>query len=185
MIFVTNMRKVREAAGMTQSDLAAAMTDAGYPWLQSTVNKVESITKDGNTGRAVKVGEAVAIARILNTTVDTLCRDGGKAITAAWFYRRLKQSKDAADLLQSAVAAYEEQRRFWLDNRSEASAILREVDDDRHEYLEQVRQAIRPALERVEEFQWPEREQSLETMYAERHEQYERLAREDDDLSET
>ena len=59
-----NLRTLRERAGMSQSALAAAMVEKGWPWHQSTVYRVES------GKQTVSFGEASDLAEILRTSLD-------------------------------------------------------------------------------------------------------------------
>jgi transcriptional regulator with XRE-family HTH domain len=65
--FATNLRTTRERKGMTQAQLAEAMTEHGIPgWRQQTVTRVE------NGHRRIWIGEAQALADILGTTMERL-----------------------------------------------------------------------------------------------------------------
>jgi FtsZ-interacting cell division protein YlmF len=71
--FAANLRAVREASGMSQGRLADEMAARGWPWRQQTVTRVE-------TGRRmVRLGEAQAVAEILETSLDRLTWPTGEA----------------------------------------------------------------------------------------------------------
>lgn len=70
--FAANLRAVREAAGMSQGRLAEEMTARGWPWHQQTVTRVE------NGRRMVRLGEAKAVAEILETSLDRLTQPTGE-----------------------------------------------------------------------------------------------------------
>ena len=55
-IFAANLREARAAAGMTQAELAEAMTKRGCKWYGPTVYKVE------NGERQILLVEALALA---------------------------------------------------------------------------------------------------------------------------
>ena len=64
--FAANLRAAREAIGISQGRLAEEMVARGWPWHQQTVTRVE-------TGRRmVRLGEAKAIAEILEMSLDQL-----------------------------------------------------------------------------------------------------------------
>ncbi len=70
--FAANLRAIREAAGMSQGRLADEMAARGWPWRQQTVTRVE-------TGRRmVRLGEAKAVAEILETSLDRLTQPTGE-----------------------------------------------------------------------------------------------------------
>ena len=61
-----NVGQLREKAGMSQASLAAAMSERGWPWHQSTVGRVEA------GQQPLKLAEAVDLARVLKTSLDRL-----------------------------------------------------------------------------------------------------------------
>ena len=74
-----NIRIRREGLSLSQADLAKAMADLGWKYHPQTVHRIES------GQRKVTIGEAEALARIFNTTVDTLTWPDMVTHTAAWF----------------------------------------------------------------------------------------------------
>ncbi|MFW6186523.1 MAG: helix-turn-helix domain-containing protein [Actinomycetota bacterium] len=67
MVFGRNMRAHRERRGWSQSELARQMANAGWPkYSQVAVSR----TEDGT--RMVRLDEALALSRILGTTVDAM-----------------------------------------------------------------------------------------------------------------
>ena len=58
------IRNARIAIGWSQQKLAAAMTDEGFGWYQSTVNRVET------GGRELTWYEVVALAQLLGFDLD-------------------------------------------------------------------------------------------------------------------
>lgn len=105
--FATNLRTTRERKGMTQAQLAEAMTEHGIPgWRQQTVTRVE------NGHRRIWIGEAQALADILGTTMERLTWAQGEdreltdvdeavvTLRRAW-----RQVSDAVVLLDSARTA--------------------------------------------------------------------------------
>ena len=87
--FATNLRVFREERGMSQGRLAEEMTARGWPWRQQTVTRVE-------TGRrTVRLGEARAVAEVLETSLDmlTIRTDEARVIESlTGLIRRVKAS---------------------------------------------------------------------------------------------
>lgn len=61
-----NLRTLRERAGMSQTAVAAAMTEQGHSWHQSTVGRVETATQ------SLRLREAVDLAAILRIPLSAL-----------------------------------------------------------------------------------------------------------------
>jgi transcriptional regulator with XRE-family HTH domain len=85
----SNVRRLREAAGITQVELAQAMTERGWQWHQSTVARVES-------GRqSVRFAEAEDLVQILGTTLERLTRaasEGPEVAAIEESSRRLRRT---------------------------------------------------------------------------------------------
>lgn len=64
--FGANVRRLRQEAGWSQSDLAEAMTNRGYGMHQVTVGKVETAQ------RPTRLAEVAAFAITLNVAVEDL-----------------------------------------------------------------------------------------------------------------
>ncbi|MFF3665374.1 helix-turn-helix transcriptional regulator [Microtetraspora malaysiensis] len=64
--FIEQMRRLREARHMTQTDLAKILKSYGLPWHQQTVQKVE------NGERPVRLNEAYLIARTFGVDVMSM-----------------------------------------------------------------------------------------------------------------
>ena len=64
--FASNLRRTREAMGLTQSDMAERMRDRGFPFHQATIYKIEK------GDRKVSIGEAMAIAWLLDVSIFAL-----------------------------------------------------------------------------------------------------------------
>jgi len=83
-----NMRKLREAADMSQVELARQMSEHGHLWHQSTVGRIEA-------GRQpLRFAEAVALATVLKTSLDRL----------TW----TTSEKSASHLLNSSISSADE-----------------------------------------------------------------------------
>jgi transcriptional regulator with XRE-family HTH domain len=60
------MREIRERLGISQADIARLMSERGWSYYPQTVQRIEA------GRRRVSIGEADAIARILQTTIEKL-----------------------------------------------------------------------------------------------------------------
>lgn len=77
-LFAESVKAGRELKKWTQTDLARAMKERGFPFHQQTVQRIE----DGE--RAIKLDEAFALAEILGRSVDEMRRSTrtGRAVSA-------------------------------------------------------------------------------------------------------
>lgn len=115
-----NLRARRDALGMSQSDLAARMSAAGYRWHQATVYKVESAT------RAVSLPEGFALAEALGTTVMHLV-GAPKGTQRRWTFeaasarlvRDFQVARDAAGKLAYSLFLAE----MWTENTDPADTL--------------------------------------------------------------
>src|SRR5690625_599490 len=65
--FVSNLRRLREGNGWSQSELARRMTEAGWSnYPQMTVRRTEE------ERRKVSLGEATGLARVLDSSLDVM-----------------------------------------------------------------------------------------------------------------
>ena len=95
-----HVRKLRVSAGMSQDDLAKAMSALGVPWKRATVVNLEkrgpSSRGDAATGRdALTVGELLALALVLGVPPALLLADPrtGRSVVAV---RGVSMSADVA-----------------------------------------------------------------------------------------
>ncbi|BBX62797.1 hypothetical protein MSAS_19710 [Mycobacterium saskatchewanense] len=101
-IFAENLRVLRDAAGMSQSQFARAMSDRGFNWQQVTVYKVEK------KHRQIQLGEAEAAARILNVPLQQMIRaDSETAVQLQRIRLRAWRLRDARLKMVDAVDDYE------------------------------------------------------------------------------
>jgi transcriptional regulator with XRE-family HTH domain len=63
-----NIRRVREAAGWSQADLAKMLTEHGLPTAQQTVYKIE------HGARPLKLEESLAVVEILGVSITSLAQ---------------------------------------------------------------------------------------------------------------
>lgn len=87
-----NVKLIREQREMSQTALAAAMTDAGFAnFFQTTVSRIES-------GRqAVRLEEAYGLARVLDVSIDHLTRELEQAQVLVRFIDTLSKVADAQE----------------------------------------------------------------------------------------
>lgn len=114
-----NIRRYREFRGMSQSALARAMSEQGWPWHQQTVAKVEA-------GRqAAGVSEAAAVAEILGVSLDRLLWAGAEAAEVASADRASAVLRQSWEECATAVA------RLLLD-RDAAQAVLASAEASKY-----------------------------------------------------
>jgi transcriptional regulator with XRE-family HTH domain len=108
--FVLRMRLLREAHGVSQAEVAARVTRMGVPLPQQTIARIE-------TGkRSLRLDEAAAIARALNSTVQEMTSNFPEVTDADRQY--LEAAKRSFELGQA---------RF--DTQVELEQAYRAVDD--------------------------------------------------------
>ena len=89
--FALNIRARRELSGLSQRELAQALVDLGHAsFRQQTIAEVES------GGRQVKLDEALALARALGITVDSLIRPAGLTRQAGELLTAAREAQEAA-----------------------------------------------------------------------------------------
>lgn len=97
------MRALREDKGMSQSALAAAMTERGQPWHQQTVTRVEQGTQQ------LKAAELVALAAIFKTSLDRFTWTQPEASATEYIYsagtRVVRCAEDVAHAVHLLLAA--------------------------------------------------------------------------------
>ncbi|MBZ4509112.1 helix-turn-helix transcriptional regulator [Mycobacterium avium subsp. hominissuis] len=101
-IFAENLRVLRDAAEMSQSQFAAEMSARGFNWQQVTVYKVEK------RHRQIQLGEAQAAAQILGVPLQQMIRtDANTAVQVQRLRRRAWKLGDARIKLVDAVDDYQ------------------------------------------------------------------------------
>lgn len=93
-----NLRRIREHRGMSQSALAAAMSERGWPWHQQTVYKIE------NGKQMPGLGEVTDLADILRITVDRLTWTGPEVNAAELVSHAIGNLREAWNEVADAVA---------------------------------------------------------------------------------
>src|ERR1019366_2576601 len=61
-----SIRRLRQAHGWSQEQLAKSMTNAGFKWIQSTVAKTEAAE------RPIRIGEMIGLARLFEVPAHEL-----------------------------------------------------------------------------------------------------------------
>jgi transcriptional regulator with XRE-family HTH domain len=134
--FGMNLRILRERKGLSQSALAAEMTERGIPWHQQTIGRVEA-------GRqSVRFSEAKELAAILDTSTDRFTWESAEANATEFVYMaggRLRQSYEA---VAEAVC------RLLADHDA-ADRVLAQREDSPYE---RVQEAIADVRARMEEY---------------------------------
>ncbi len=96
-----NVRAYREAAGMSQEELAQRMADRGFPFTQATVWKVE------RGQRPVRAGELIALGDLFGRILVTNLTDHPDATRHTIQLERTRGNASAAySALKAAAAAY-------------------------------------------------------------------------------
>ncbi len=102
------VRHHRIAHGLSQQELAAAMTSLGLSWHQTTVAKTEAAE------RPIRVNELVALARVLDVPASTLVEEsrghaGGRQLVELLRAKnRLSETQKAAERTAEAYEAAKE-----------------------------------------------------------------------------
>jgi transcriptional regulator with XRE-family HTH domain len=116
-----NVRRIRQARGMSQDQLAAGMTARGVPMSQPTAAKIESAT------RPLRVNELPALAAVLGVDVGDLLPESSGLHDSV----RVAEEIDAAQRLAEAMEAVQvAQRRYDMAETAFADAerTLREAE---------------------------------------------------------
>jgi transcriptional regulator with XRE-family HTH domain len=101
-----NLRRYRDARGMSQAALAQAMSERGWPWHQPTVYKIES------GKQPVGFGEVTDLAQILGVSAERLGMPGPEDAAVAFvelaaviLSERWHDLAEAAERLERARSA--------------------------------------------------------------------------------
>ncbi|WP_402843721.1 helix-turn-helix domain-containing protein [Microbacterium sp. GXS0129] len=110
-----NMRAQREQLGISQSELARQLTDIGIAGMhQTTIARIES------GSRSLRAAEAIAVARVLNVSIDQLAQSK-ELVRMRWWVTILMERvarfhESARQLVQERVlVASQMDIRFPLD----------------------------------------------------------------------
>jgi transcriptional regulator with XRE-family HTH domain len=97
-LLAANLKLLRERAAMSQAALAAAMTERGHPWHQSTVTRIERGTQQ------LKGGELVALGAILGVSIDRFTWTSPEAFGTDLIQQTARKVRQSARSLADAVA---------------------------------------------------------------------------------
>jgi transcriptional regulator with XRE-family HTH domain len=134
--FGRNLRDLRERKNMSQAELGRQMTEAGFPWHQSTVYRVEQGRQD------VTLREARALARMLRTSIDRFTWEGPEASATEMVY-------DAGAVLRQRYEAVAEAVYILLLGQDRVERVLAQSEDSKYE---RVQEARRDVAERAEAY---------------------------------
>jgi transcriptional regulator with XRE-family HTH domain len=127
--FGANLRDLRQRQGMSQAELARQMTEAGFPWHQSTVYRVEQ-------GRqAVTYWEARALAGILRTSTDRFSWEGPEASATEMVY-------GAGAVLRQRYEAVAEAVYVLLLGQDRVGRVLGWNEDSKYERVQEARRDV-------------------------------------------
>ncbi|MGI5232887.1 helix-turn-helix domain-containing protein [Actinoallomurus sp. CA-142502] len=139
--FADNIRTRREMMGLSQTEVAERMSkEFGHPFHQQTVAKIEK------GSRSVRLGEAVALARILDTNVDLLAFPSRAALDARELFI---MSRKAGELYKKLVDESKELLTLQADLGSRVGMATRRdyYDGDHKLRVERNLRMARNALE--------------------------------------
>lgn len=119
-----NLTPMLERRGLTQEQLATAMTLQGYSWHASTVYKVV------NGKRKVSLGEAMALARVLEVSLDALTNDSAVVTRAEILFHHQRDLAGDSAAVEAAAVKYETTR--W---HLQQSLVEYELDEALRAYM--------------------------------------------------
>ncbi|SCL43853.1 Helix-turn-helix domain-containing protein [Micromonospora citrea] len=118
--FAINLRKTREARGLSQADLAQRVKELGHPCTQATIWKLEQGHREPKLTEAVAIGGALGLWRWTELTVKPA--EFNLAITVDHWRRRAYES--AAQTRAAAAAQIEALENLAVAVRSALDAGL-------------------------------------------------------------
>lgn len=126
-IFARRVRDVRKQAEMTQAQLAARMTSAGYKIDNTAISRIES------GDRPVSIGEAVHLAGFLGVPLVELVTDPGANTEAEKTHRDRVEAQIAVRALQHQAAEYDklltEQKLLYENTVARLQAAQKRLRD--------------------------------------------------------
>ena len=134
-LFSENVREAREALQWSQGELARRMRDLGWSnFHQTTVSRIEK------NERPVRLSEAKAIARTLNTPVSVLMAPSKRAVALQRFAETVAEARDSEVRVVAAIQEYKWQRTLLDHELEEVQPLLGEGwlagDDELRELVE-------------------------------------------------
>lgn len=123
-----NIRRLREARGLSQGDVAREMTARGWQYYQPTVYKIE------HGKRKVSFAEAADLAAVLQASTDRLTWSSAeaRAAEAVWSAgARLRQRYEiAAEAAADLLAGLDATARILAQHEGSAHARVRDARED-------------------------------------------------------
>ena len=113
-----NLRLHREAAGLSQEELAQRMTDRGFGFSQATIWKIERGQRPVRASELVALADSLAVMSVMSLTCEP-----GAARHHVWLQQANRNAYDAYQTLKEAAAAY-------LQARVELVTAAREAHND-------------------------------------------------------
>lgn len=117
------IRELRTARGLTQAQLADALTHWGMPTGATAVTRMEQ------GDRPLKLSEAFAVAEVLNVPVDYLTTGHDRAVRLVLITRETARAEEAGQALRDAgdaLGGAQAQLRLLLWNLRESGEFLPE-----------------------------------------------------------
>lgn len=128
-IFGSNLRVIRERRGISQADLARAMSGRGLPWHQQTVAQTEA------GKRPARWSEARALAVILGTPLDRFALPSAEASELEAVLKTGAALRQRWEQAAQAVAGL-------LDSHAKAAWVLDLTEGSKHERVREVRDEL-------------------------------------------
>lgn len=122
--FAANLRLLRDHRGLSQESLAKQMTDRGYKWGQATVYKIEK------GERRMQLGEALAVAAILEVPVDKMAAGTGDIVMLSKIRTARAELADLRERLERNARVYEAARYCLLDLATTAGASTKRASEE-------------------------------------------------------
>jgi transcriptional regulator with XRE-family HTH domain len=131
-----NLRIFRERKGISQRELAEAMSARGHAWHQQTVTRIEA------GSQAAKFSEAADLSEIVGVPLDRLTLASGEARISEYLYA------SGYSVLQAHEAVAEGVRRLL----GAVEAVAEDAARNEGHPSERVQEARKDALGRVDEY---------------------------------
>lgn len=131
----SNLRRLREARGLSQAELAEALTEAGLPGFHP-----QTITKIEKGVRAVKLIEGVPMARLLGVEPEALVAASAAAVSSAALHRAVDKLIFSAGVAHNSITAAI--RDLLTSRRKLEDMLTNNVGELRADAVSDVRRAL-------------------------------------------
>lgn len=122
------IRDLRVSNGLSQQQLADAMTELGFPWQQTTVAKTEA------AARPIRVNEVAALASIFGTDASSFIPVDGQSHAMLEMVRARSRASELGDRIRALEAEADELRQQEKHWRAEARRWSKEWEARRGEH---------------------------------------------------